>query len=241
MHKVTKSALVISVAILCQLAARADVRAPVPISVLQQQADVIVIATITQLADPRPALEIVELQVRQVLQGQVTSTNLSVQLMPSPNLYIKSGVLAPSAVGQKGLWFLHSGASGYQAVPLVKGLVTEHDFFLPNNDPSTLAPPTGTINQQLLTSVIRWYLGLANPSGYDDGRLFNNTEADPQDALVVLNQLISSTSLPHHAVGLAAAIQLGSDPAISAIAAELASLGSNPKLFQVLTAISQYY
>ena len=102
-----------------------------PVSVLQQQADAIVIATITQLADPQPALEIVEAQVQQVLQGQVTSTNLSIRLTPSPNLYVKPGVLPPSAVGQKGLWFLQSGASGYQAVPLVKGLVTEHDFFLP--------------------------------------------------------------------------------------------------------------
>ena len=62
--------------LLYDLAARADLRVPVPVNVLQQQADAIVVATITQLTDPRPALEIVQLQVRQVLQGQVTSTNL---------------------------------------------------------------------------------------------------------------------------------------------------------------------
>jgi HEAT repeat protein len=71
--------------------------------------------------------------------------------------------------------------------------------------------------------------------------LFNNAEADPQDALTALRQLVSSSSPPHHAVGLAASIQLGSDAAISALAAELPSLGSNPKLFQILTAIGLYY
>ena len=109
MQKPKKGLLVIFAILVHQLSARADVRVPVPVNVLQQQADAIVVATITQLADPGPALEIVQLQVQRVLQGQVTSTNLSVQLMPSPSIYVTPGVLPASAVGQKGLWFSAMG------------------------------------------------------------------------------------------------------------------------------------
>jgi len=241
MRTLTEGKLITSAIVFYQLASGAAGRVPVPVSVLQQQADAIVVATISQLVDPKPALEIVQLQVQQILKGHITATNLSVQLMPSPTVYVKPGVLPASAVGQKGVWFLQLGIGGYQAMPFVNGVVTEHDFFFPNNDPPNLAAPIGTINQQLLMYVIRWYLSLANPSGSDDALLFNNTEADPQDALVVLNELISASSPAHHAVGLAASIQLGSDAAISALATELSSLGSNPKLFQILTAIGQNY
>ncbi|HEX5430973.1 MAG TPA: hypothetical protein VFW83_03340 [Bryobacteraceae bacterium] len=214
-------------------------RKDVPLTVLRQRADVIVLATATQVGRNNPTSETVQLQVQRVLQGQAQSSLLSVQLKPPPQL---PGISLPSsAVGQLGIWFLKNGSDGYNVLPLVDGLYIQTEFFLPVNDSATATPPAGTVDQQLLAYLVRWYLSVPNPGPYEDRRLLSSLDAaSRQDALAAIPGLLSSISLAHRTVGLAAAIHLGLPDALAVLQADIPKLSSSSKLFQIIQAIQTY-
>lgn len=215
-------------------------RVEVPLTVLRTRADLIILATISQVDPVTSGGQTVQLQVARVLQGQTISSSLVVRLTPPvdvPNL-----ALPATAIGKAGIWFLGLGSNGYGALPLFDGVYTQDEYFLPNSDPNDAPPPTGTIDQQLLTYLLRWYLAVPKPGPYEDGLLFASLDkASRQDAAAAVRPLLTSVSSPHRTTGIAAAIRVGSPDAFSALDAELPTLSSNPKSWQVVRAIQLFY
>jgi len=103
----------------------------VPLNVLRQSSDVVVVATVLQIGG-QPGAQTLQLQTTQILQGQPTSSSIAVQVTPPSQIPTLS--LPSNTVGQTGLWFLKLGQGGYQVLPLVRGLYIQSDFFLPVQD-----------------------------------------------------------------------------------------------------------
>jgi hypothetical protein len=193
---------------------------------------------VSRIDGSKPGFETVQLQIRAVLQGQLPSLSMSVQFIRPPEIPTLS--LPSSAIGESGIWFLKAGDNGYTVLPLVDGVFVQTELFLPNRDAEAI-PPLGTVDQQLLRYLVRWYLSVPSPGAYEDGLLFATTDrANAQDAINALNGLQKSTSVPHRVAGIAGAIRIGSLDALTALSSDLPTLGANSEFFQIVQAIQLY-
>ena len=226
------------------LAARAGVRATLTMGTLQQKAKLIVVATVQQLVNGSSGEQTIHLQIQRTITGSPGSISVVAYLMPpsDPMFSFPNGLLSQHAIGKRGLWFLTLEPRGYEVLPLMRGdYVTGTDVFLPVSDLLNSSPPGGTISQQLLAYLVGWYLSVPNPMGAADDLLMPSlVDSNPRDALAAITPLISSPSMDHRLIGLSAAINLGSDSAISTLASEISSLKASSKFPLILAALKSY-
>jgi hypothetical protein len=230
--------------------------ASINIFALQQQADAIVVARVQDRSLGTPAVPSVGLQMVQTIKGRVPS-DITASLAPSPVMSVHAAspndLAAPAGWrGRIGLWFLRESNGNYQVLPLATGNYTWTDAFLPLPaegipDPLTLIPGLAQSNappveRLLLSALVSWYQSLPDPTFIDDDRLLSSLYgANPGDALAVANSLRGSLRESHRVVGLQAAVSLGSDDALSALAAEAAALRWHRKFPAIADALRSMY
>jgi len=222
----------------------------VPIETLGQRADIVVLASVANVLPHQPAGPSIQLNVERWIKGQTGASSLIVAV-PVFQHEPPTASTSPFLTGQRGIFFVTSGASGpaYQLLPMASGdIVADRDQFLPVS-PSAPAPdPTSAISQQLVSYLVGWYQGLSQPdpdedlkllAGFDPGRVDMHV-VSLQDLLTAAAPLAGSVVLSQHVIGLAISIRLGSDDALSSVAKELGSIGLNPK-FPAITGSISYY
>lgn len=205
---------------------------------LAARADLVVVAELLSATGSAPT-ETVQLQIVRTLSGQALSSSLSAALPVPPAM--QSSQMGALATGAIGVWFLGFTGGSYQVLPLMDGFYAARDLFLPVSDPS-VAPIAGTVEQQLLAYLTAWYGSLPSPAIYEDQRAYLGiTKAgQQQDGLAAASALIGSVRAHQHTMGLAAAISLGSDSAISALANEIATVQPDQGFRWVLDALRIY-
>ncbi len=231
--------------LVCQVVLVAAQWKPVPVTVLQKRADVIVLATVEGIiGTDKAALPSVQLRVERVLQGQSATMTMVAGVVPptSDQPLPRPSILAPGVTGRRGVWFLRSETTGYQVLPLVEGLYSDRDLCLPVNGPPAATAPGETVDQELLAYLVGWYQSLQSPSTLEDEILLANLQnGDTQELLAAISPLMDSTSNTQRIIGLTAAIRLGSDAAVSLMAENLADLRSNPRFPRITDALGLFY
>jgi hypothetical protein len=224
----------------------AGAASPVPLSVLGQRADVVVVATIISVSSTSTHGFFAQLVPIHFLKGGTTATSLTAQLRASPVMQVSEGLSTHHAsVGASGLWFLkQSSISSFEILPLAAGDYTSRDAFYAIES-STLAAAgalNGTVDRQILALLVAVYRSMTSPSPSADQLLLSSLDnANPQEAVAAIGTLVSSTVPSQHLIGLASSIHLGSDAALSKVAAEMADLQAQPKFGRIVEAIQLYY
>jgi hypothetical protein len=220
--------------------------APLPVSELGREADLVVVASVDQYTRNSAGTGgIVQLRTRHVLKGQPTSVTLFAQVAP-PSQNPKRGVsLDPEAVGGSGLWFLKNRpGGGYEVLQWERGSPSGRSFFLPVTEARVDTVPPGTLDQQLLAYVVDWYQSASEP---DDLLLQISLELlgppgrhnpSREDALAAIAPLIASSSPAQHGIGLAIALEIGSSEALGTVVNEMPTLKSNPKIRRIVDALT---
>jgi hypothetical protein len=212
------------------------------VTALEKQSDIVLVATVQSITDTSAA-EILTLQVQSVLKGQIGSLSAVVQFLPPGDMEMpSSGLLPKNVVGATGVWFLKLNGATYSVMPLATGIYTERDAYIGVAPADVSAQPTGTVDEQLLWYVVRWYQSLSGSDPGADARLFKSLDsANQADALAASTSLVNANSLDQQAIGLAAAIRQGSDNAVVTIGNRIQSLASSAKFSRVLEALGQFY
>ncbi len=188
---------------------------PPSLASLQKQADVIAVATLDSIDDSQ-GFEAVQLSVTRIIQGQPGSLSIRA-LIPSPqtptlggSAPAKIGLVPTSGIGSSGVWFLKNAVGGWQVIPLDSGTYQQLYTSFPVD--STLPVPTGTVSQQLLAYLVRWYQSIPYPTHVDqDFRFFGGLDGvNPTDAATAIAPLLASPRADLYGLGLAASIRLGS-------------------------------
>ena len=138
--------------------AYAGVHAPLPMTTLQQKADLIVVATVQQVVGATGGRQTISLQVQRTIQGSPTSTSVTAVLNPpaDPAFPFPNGVLSKGSIGSTGVWFLGLSGSGYKVLPLVNGTyVRDADIYL------RIQPSGGTVQPARGKSITQELLGYA--------------------------------------------------------------------------------
>jgi len=132
---------------------------------------------------------------------------------------------------------------GYTILPRDRLSYQARDLLLPLVEPEGLTPPSGTLNEQLLAYLVRWYLSVPNPTPQEQ-RDFHygvwswfNPSSEPREVIAAVAPLIASRSLTHHVSGLAAALNEGSVEALNTVLDELPTLRTNPRYTMLTDAI----
>lgn len=223
--------------------------APVRMHDLMQQADVIVIGTL-QASSLNGNIVNTQLQVRQTLKGQMPFVTVGVDLIPSRTL-AGGGAMPASLVGGTGVWFLKESNGGWQVLPRATGdFVRWEDYSLPLPNAAPIAPSSvvpgfagadSSTDQFILAAMVGRYQSLPNPGRLDDLDLVDLGMWKPADALAVAGVLQSSPKKDIQVIGLAAAIHLGVDDALTALATEATLLKDSPKFYEITDALNNFY
>jgi len=219
---------------------------PPTMAQLQKESDVIALATLGSIDDSQ-GLETIQLDVSRVIQGQPGSLSIQAVVPPSQRPTLgnetpqKIGLIPRSLIGKSGIWFLKATDAGWQVIPLDSGTSEQIHTSIPVA--STADVPAGSVDQQLLVWLVRWYQSLPSAARIDqDFRLFGSLDAaDPKDAVAAITPLLGSPRTDQYGMGLAAAIRLGSVDALSTIPQRAEELRTNPKLPQITDAIGLYF
>ena len=210
---------------------------PVAVETLARRSDLVVeasVAAIPPKAEGAPPT--VQLAVRRWLKGQPASGTLEVS---APRTVRSDYVLSPDLVGLSGIWFVakSDSAPGYEFLPRAsKGWKTE-EMYLPIPARYAGQPPGATLDEELLSYVVGWYQEMSSPRPFldDDEQLAANFApwaiggVDKKVLTASIAPLLSSPSKSQQCVGLATALQLGSDTALPSVASSLSDLASSPK------------
>lgn len=247
-----RNVMLASLAVRGMMFAGLGVRALQPIAVVAAQADVVTLATVTSVAVGQSSrVATVTLTTTQSLKGQPGSSTLQAQVVlptypiqPSPQVIDTAGIEA-ALTASCGIWFLQLDPTGYRIIPTAAGYYSAEDLFLRQDCQSLASVPSGTLNQQLLAYVVRWYEGLDNPDQGDERLQASFQSWKPGMSVVAVADLLSgaaeltaSTNLNQHAMGLVLAVQLRSDPALAQVLTEVDTLKTNPKFAYLTAAIA---
>jgi hypothetical protein len=214
----------------------------VPVTVLGEDADVVVLGTIVEMKLGITAGVTVQLQPVAILKGQMSLSPASAELAPSPLMKDHAARQVPSAADVAGLFFLKRDAEdGYKLIPTELGNYTESAAFIPL--PAWWIPPaSASFEEILLSAALASYQSIESPSRLDEGKLLVSLEnASRGEALAVADQLMDSPSADQKALGFAAAIQLGSDDAVVRLAAEAVALRLSRNFSHITGALENYY
>lgn len=236
-HKQTAQLLVLGIAL--QGLVFCGLWGPKPAAQLSNEADLVILGTARASTAASDGSADVEIQVERVLKGDAPST-LKASLDPSPLMRMNPSA---SAIHGTGLWFLKKTeqGSGYKVLPLAIGDYTTNDAFLPL---ARAAWPLrrGSVSQLVLEATASWYRGLGEPTYLDDNRFFNEVAAaSKEDAAALVRHLATAPFPRQTAIGLAIAIQLNLEDAVTSLAWELPRIQSDPAFRHVIDALSRNY
>ncbi len=236
------------------------------ITYLGRTADLVAFATVERITETGGALAgdvTVQLRLTQVIKGQPSSLTVLASIAVQSTGGCGSGGgggggapciwIAPAMVGKTGIWFLKSGASGYQIIPR-RGRVPYYNFdnlFLPLTGPDTAAAPVvlnaAAVDDALLAYQVRWFQSLADPDYRAVDEMFfssfylgNSEGPTQQQVLTAIAPLIGSSSPWQYAAGLVVALRVDSADAMTQVVNELSVLRSNPRFPEIVFAIGHY-
>lgn len=211
---------------------------PIPVGVVEQRADLIVVARIQSITDGASS-ETVQLEVLNVLKGEAPVLSMAVAVVSGPRPV--NGTLPQSFIGTTGVWLLKNNLSGYEVLPLYDGPFSGSELFIPVLDADRAFVPTGTVGHQLLAYQLRWYQSLPGPSRSADEQFFPSLVYEQgRDSGEAITSLRSSMSLHIRVMGLAAAIRLGSPDAVSQVVDDLEALRPSPNFHLILSTIRAF-
>jgi hypothetical protein len=213
----------------------------VPVTVLGNQADLVVVASVQQMTSDSTGGVEISLQQIVTLKGQSPPSPFEVRLDPSPLMMTFAGQQIAKPAGATGVWFLRKTAGVYGVLPTEQGDYTEKAAFLPVT--AWWVPNRAlSLDEMLLDALVSSYQALSNPSTFEEGRLFVSLEnADRGVGLRYAGRLMDSPVPDQRAVGFAAAIRIGSDDALMRLAQEVETLRSSNKFNHIVLALQTYY
>lgn len=226
--------------------------APVPVEVLGQSADLVLLADVANVLPNSAGGPAIQLTVERWISGQPGGATLVAAVPPSSPNTPPSSLIPNSLIGQRGIWFVTKGAAGagaiYQLLPMISGAFGPKDLFLSVSASVGSQQLAGSVNQQLLAYLVCWYQGLAQPTATDDLRLLASFESwrpavqgvDQQVLVAAAAPLTGSVVVSQHLIGLVISVRLGLDSALSTIVTELATLSSNSRFPLIDEAIAAY-
>ncbi len=211
---------------------------PIPVGVVEQRADLVVLATIQKITNGASSAT-VQLEVLNVLKGEAPMLSMAVAVVSGSRPV--NGILPQSFIGATGVWFLKDNVSVHEVLPLYDGPFSASELFISVRDADRSFAPTGTVHKQLLTYQLRWYQSLPGPSRSADEQFFPSLVYEQgRDSAEAITSLINSVSLHIRTMGLSAAIRLGSPDAVSQVADDLETLQSSGNFRLLLSAIKSY-
>ena len=228
------------------------------ITELGRTADLVAFATVVQASatpgvPPNVSLT-VQLRLNRVIKGQDSQATVAATIAErcagggsGPGSIC---VQVPRMSGVSGLWFLKSGAGGYEILPLHKATHNPDELLLPVPDSGGDVRP-GNLEDALLEYHVRWIQSLTEPPiTFEDERFFTafapsfppSIGAAPtlQQILPADAPLIASSTPWQHAIGLVIALRAGSADALTQVVNELPALQSNPRFSEIVFAIGAY-
>jgi len=223
--------------------------APVRIHDLTQEADAIVVGTM-QASSRQGSIINTQLQVLQTLKGQLPLGIVVVDVIPSRTL-ADSGAMPANMAGRTGLWFLRESTGEWQVLARAKGdFVRWEDYSLPLPNATPISPSSvvpgfaganASADQLVLAAMVERYESLPHPGALDDLDVVDLGMWKRADALAVVDVLRGSPKKDIQAIGLAAAIRLGVDDALTALAGEATFLQDSSKFFEIIYALNNFY
>jgi len=213
---------------------------PMSLKKLQEEADVIVVATLEGVTPVATTLAKADLRVSSTVKGRVSGTIVTVEFVPSEAMSrpakAPENVIPKNLSRAPGLWFLKEAGGAYRILPICGGDYSWADASLPV--PESGIPPvrsviadlspdnsSNTISRTVLAAVVNWYMGLPSPTFSDALQFLSHIDPkNSEDALAVANTLTASPSKGHHITGLIMGLRLNSDEAVSRLAEDAASL-----------------
>ena len=220
-----------------------------PIYDLARQSDAIVVATLKGATLQGGILK-TQLQVSQIIKGELPSTTTFVDVVPSTSMAANPAVPA-ALVGRTGLWFLKRTNGGWRVLPRLTGEYASWDgYSLPLPDSSPISPSLlspgvpdhgNSCDRFVLAAMLRWYTSLLHPERLDDGDVVDLAKWNRADALTFINALEASPKQNVQVLALAASIRLGADDALAALARKAVSFRGNPKFYEVTYALNNFY
>jgi hypothetical protein len=227
----------------------------VPIAELEQDANLVAVATVEQAteaqgAKPPDRILTVQLRLGQVLSGQPSSSTVIATL--AEKCY--SGGSGPGhtcvsttgMVGLTGLWLLKAGDSGYQIVPVQRVTYKAAGLFLPGLLLLSDAPPPEDLDSVLLAYEVKWIQSLDGQALSEDLTIYNvfgpstRTQPNQEHVLAAIAPLLASHLPWQHAMGLVIALQAESADAMAHVVNEISTLRLNPRFSEIMFAIGAY-
>ena len=147
--------------------------------------------------------------------------------------------------GLTGIWFLKSTDTGYQIQPRNPAAGSADELFLPLTGPPDPVPAPDKLDEALLKYLVRWFQALVGPEPRLDERLFagfqpwGTVPPSEQQTLTAVAPLIDSPYPGQHAAGLVVALRAGSADAMAQVVNELSALRSNPRFFEIVSAVGE--
>jgi hypothetical protein len=215
-----------------------------------EQADAIVVGTL-QASSRQGNLINGQLQVQQNLKGQQPLGTVVVDIVPSRTFTATdSGAPPANMAGRTGVWFLKENG-GWQVLARAKGdFVGWEDYSLPRPNAAPISPSSvvpgfaganASADQLVLAALVEGYESLPHPGRLDDLDVVDLGMWKRADALAVVDVLRRSPKKDIQAIGHAAAIRLGVDDALTALAKEATFLQDSPKFYEVTFALNNFY
>ena len=228
----------------------------VAVGVAEQQADVVAVATIEDVAVEAKATVYVRLRISSTIKGRAVPALLTAELAPSPMM--AAGAMRPQDMMPKtpdravGLWFLKEKDGVFQVLPLGWGDFIWEEVYLPLPssalpDPAAVIPglgsPGSSSHRLVLAALVNSYLTSPEPNGYLRNLVVTSLQDkdDRQNSLAASKALIASDSPDHQILGLEAALRLGSDEALSLLAEKASALQSHRLFPAVMFALGTEY
>ena len=223
----------------------------VPVTVLGESADLIVIGRLLSMTGGEMGAAEARIRPVIVMKGQAPPSSVTAILPASPLMKQHAGRYAAGQTDPKyayrnvdpyGLWFLKRvSEEAYEILPTEKGEYTENAAFIPL--PAWWTPPSeGDLDQKLLAAVKASYQSTENPSSMQKTELLESLQiADRDEALAVANELMNSSSTSQRILGFVAAIRQSSDEVFPRLARELDTLRLDKDFHRITFALQTYY
>ena len=228
---------------------------PLAVGVVQQQADVIAVATLEGGSAETKSVLHLQLRILRTIKGEVPPMLITADLASSELMATSASepkrLVPASLIGRIGLWFLKRESGNYTVLPLASGNFTPDEAFLPLHsaelpDPATVVPglTSGDSTTRIVwAALMSSYLSTPSARGPMIEMILGASlnKAKRSEALAVVDALIASKSQEVRIIGFAAAVGLGSDDALALLAQEAPTLQTHPKFPRITGALLMGY
>ncbi len=226
----------------------AGLSGPLSVRTVGDHADLIVVASIEDVASATRSAVDIRLRIARTIKGETPPSVLTVELKPSPMMSINAqrpeDVLPGSMVDTAGIWFLQRQGAGFRVLPLATGDFVDDEVFLRLRSPQIPEPAAvipdlpaagDPVHQRVLAALVDMYLSTPEPAGTLRDMVAASLGKEwLQDSLAAARVLLRSASAHHQVLGLLTMLRLGSDDALPLLAERAAALRSH-RMFPAIT------